>query len=150
MKLLFKNISIIITTVLVLFLSVGIHVSKMKCDKGGSVFVGTEVPSCSEENEVICAKEQEKVTCCMIEIQKSCCPETQDKSCASETKNLQFDFETLLTVFNLDFSSVNVLLYTLVTCDKTSIYTIQINHLSGIPPPKLYKPVLAKIQSFLL
>ncbi len=150
MKFFIKNTFVNLMALLVIVLSLGIHVSKMKCDKGGSVYVGTEVPSCSEENEVICAKEQEKVTCCMIEIQKSCCPETQDKSCASETQNLQFDFETLLTVFNLDFSSVNVLLYTLVTCDKTSIYTNQINHLSGIPPPKLHKPQLAEIQSFLL
>ena len=150
MKFFIKNTFINLMTLLVMVLSLGVHVSKMKCDKGGNVYVGTEVPSCSEENEVVCAKEQEKVTCCMIEIQKSCCPETQDKSCASETQNLQFDFETLLTVFNLDFSSINVLLYTLVSYDKAAVFTKQINHFSGIPPPKLYKPVLAKIQSFLL
>lgn len=150
MKFFFKNTFINLMALLVMVLSLGIHVSKMKCDKGGSVYVGTEVPSCSEENEVICAKEQEKVTCCMLEIQKSCCPETQDKSCASETQNLQFDFETLLTVFDLDFSSLNVLLYTLISNDKAAVFSKQINYVSGIPPPKLYKPVLAKIQSFLL
>ena len=68
MKFFIKNTFINLMTLLVMVLSLGVHVSKMKCDKGGSVYIGTEVPSCSEENEVVCAKEQEKVTCCFAQI----------------------------------------------------------------------------------
>ena len=37
---------------MVMFLSVGIHISKMKCAEDGQLYFGTEVPSCSMEKEV--------------------------------------------------------------------------------------------------
>tara|TARA_B110000908_G_scaffold96943_1_gene114529 strand:+ start:56 stop:514 length:459 start_codon:yes stop_codon:yes gene_type:complete len=149
-KEIFKVVSSIVMAVFILSISMGMDISKMKCDEDGVLYLGSEVPSCSMENEVVCAKEQEKVLCCMLEIKKSCCPEMNDNSCASETQNIHFDFVTLLTASELDFSAVNVLLYTLISYDKASDFTKVINCFSGIPPPKLNKPVLAKIQSFLL
>ena len=150
MKQILINISLVILTILVVFLSMEFNVSKMSCDEGGTLYLGSEVPSCSEENEVVCVKGQEKVSCCMIEVKKSCCPETKDKSCASETKTIQFDFETLVESFNLNFSVGSILLFTftLVDCFNTN-YNGQ-TYLSDIPPPKLHKPVLSKIQAFLL
>jgi hypothetical protein len=150
MKQILRNISLVIMTILVVFLSMGVNISKMRCDKTGSLYLGSEVPSCSEENEVVCAKAQEKVSCCMIEVKKSCCPETNDKSCASSTQNIHFDFETLLTAFEPDFSVAPILLFTfnLRYCFNTD-YNVQ-TYLSDIPPPKLHKPVLSNIQSFLL
>ena len=143
LKEIFKVVFPIVMVVFILSISMGVNISKMKCDENGSVYLGSEVPSCSVENV-------EKVTCCMIEVGKSCCPEMNDNTCASETQNIHFDFETLLTAFELDFSSVNSLLYTLIPYDKASDFTKVINYFSGMPPPKLHKPVLAKIQSFLL
>ena len=67
LKEIFKVVFSIVMAVFILSISMGMNISKMKCDEDGSVYLGTEVPSCSVENEVVCNKEQEKVTCCMIE-----------------------------------------------------------------------------------
>jgi negative regulator of genetic competence, sporulation and motility len=149
-KEIFKVVPSIVMAVFILSVSMGMNVSKMKCDQDGSVYIGTQVPSCSEENEVVCNKEQEKVSCCMKEIKKSCCPETNDKSCASSTQNIHYDFETILTVFELDFSKRTILLSFLNSYDSKSYFVKVNNYFSGIPPPKLNKPQLSQIQSFLL
>ena len=150
MKQILRNISLVIMTILVVFLSMGVNISKMRCDKTGSLYLGSEVPSCSMDNAVICTKAQEKVSCCMLEIKKSCCPEKKDNSCASETETIQFDFETLVTVFELNLKEISALLYTVVLHDKECDLKKYINYISGIPLPKLNKPQLAQIQSFLL
>ena len=149
-KEIFKVVSSIVMAVFILSVSMGMNISKMNCDEDGSVYLGIEVPSCSEEYEVVCNKDQEKVTCCMIEIQKSCCPETNDKSCASSTQNIHYDFETILTVLELDFSEKSSLLPFFNSYDSKSYFVKVNNYFSGIPPPKLNKPQLAQIQSFLL
>jgi hypothetical protein len=150
LKEIFKVVFSIVMAVFIMSVSMGMNISKMKCDEDGSVYLGTEVPSCSEEYEVVCNKEQEKVTCCMIEIQKSCCPETNDESCASSTQNIHYDFETILTVFELDFSEKASLLSFFNSYESNSYFVKVNNYFSGIPPPKLNKPILAKIQSFLI
>ncbi|MDB9809240.1 hypothetical protein OAB72_00760 [Flavobacteriales bacterium] len=150
LKEIFKVVFSIVMAVFIMSVSMGMNISKMKCDEDGSVYLGTEVPSCSEEYEVVCNKEQEKVTCCMIEIQKSCCPETNDESCASSTQNIHYDFETILTVLELDFSEKASLLSFFNSYESNSYFVKVNNYFSGIPPPKLNKPILAKIQSFLI
>ena len=150
LKEIFKVVFSIVMAVFILSVSMGMNISKMKCDEDGSVYLGTEVPSCSVENEVVCNKKQEKVSCCMIEIQKSCCPETNDESCASSTQNIHYDFETILTVLELDFSEKASLLSFFNSYESNSYFVKVNNYFSGIPPPKLNKPILAKIQSFLI
>ena len=150
MKQVLRNIALVIMTILVVFLSMEVNISKMRCDKTGSLYLGSEVPSCSMDNAVICANLQEKVSCCMLEVKKSCCPEKKDNSCASETETIQFDFETLITVFELNLKEISALLYTVVLYDKQCDLKKHMNYISGIPPPKLHKPVLSNIQSFLL
>ena len=140
----------IVMAVFILSISMGMNISKMNCDEDGSVYLGSEVPSCSLENEVVCNKEQEKVSCCMIEVQKSCCPETNDKSCASSTQNIHYDFETILTVFELDFSETTISFSCFNSYDSKSYFLKVNNYVSGVPPPKLNKPQLSQIQSFLL
>ena len=144
-----RYISVFIGAFLVLSLTIGTHISKMKCAEGGAVYLGSEVPSCSQEKEVQCEQVQKKVTCCMLEIEKACCPETQDNTCASETELVHFEFETIVEFSELDFSVLPILLFTskyICTHIKTNSVVI----FSGIPPPKLNKPVLSQIQSFLL
>jgi hypothetical protein len=126
----------------------GVNISKMRCDEGGSLYLGSKVPSCSMENEIICANEQEKVFCCMKEIEKSCCSESDDNSCESETKTIQFDFETLVVDFN--FSVEPILLFAFILTDHFNTDYNGHAYLSDIPPSKLHKPVLSKIQAFLL
>ena len=149
-KEIFKVVVSIVMVVFILSISMGVNISKMKCNEDGDLYLGSSVPSCSMQNEVICEGKQEKISCCMKEIKKSCCPEKNDNSCASETETIQFDFETLVTVFEVNFSVVPVLLFAfnLTDCFNAN-YNVQ-TYLSDIPPPKLHKPVLSKIQSFLL
>jgi len=137
-------------SILVLVLSLGIHISKMKCNEDGDLYLGSSVPSCSMQNEVICEGKQEKISCCMKEIKKSCCPEKNDNSCASEIKAIQFDFETLLTAFDPDFSVAPILLFIFAFTDCFNANYNGQTYLSDMPPHKLHKPVLSKIQSFLL
>jgi len=144
-----RYISVFIGAFLVLSLTIGTHISKMKCAEGGAVYLGSEVPSCSTEKEVHCEQVQKKVTCCMLEIEKACCQETQDNTCASETELVHFEFETIVEFSELDFSVLPIPLFTSkYIC--THIKTNSVVLFSGIPPPKLNKPVLSQIQSFLL
>ena len=145
-----RYISVFIGAFLVLSLTIGTHISKMKCAEGGAVYLGSEVPSCSQEKEVQCEQVQKKVTCCMLEIEKACCPETEDKSCASETELVHFDFETIISFSKYDFSLLVHPIINVICSDVFSISKISNNFQSGIPPPKLNKPVLSQIQSFLL
>jgi hypothetical protein len=149
-KEIFKVVFSIVIAVFILFISMGMNISKMRCDEAGTLYLGSEVPSCSMQNEVICEGKQEKISCCMKEIKKLCCPEKNDNSCASETETIQFDFETLLTAFEPDFSVAPILLFVfnLTDCFNAN-YNVQ-TYLSDIPPPKLHQPILSKIQSFLL
>ena len=135
---------------MVIFLSIGMHISKMKCAADGQLYLGTDVPSCSMEKEVACQAKQEKVSCCMIEVEKQCCPETKDKSCASETESIQFDFETLVSDSEFSFEE-EILLYSSIFVSNCFQQFKSVNaYATNIPPPKLNKPLLANIQSFLL
>ena len=151
MKYIVKNISLVILSTLVVFLSMGVSISKMQCSKDGEIFIGTEVPNCIQKQEIACNIAVEKISCCsQKEIQRSCCPQTSDNSCASETTSIQFDFETLITVFNLDFKDLSSLLYKFTLYDKESEFSNQIDYISSIPAYALNKPKLEEIQSFLL
>tara|TARA_B110000196_G_scaffold141526_1_gene122527 strand:+ start:167 stop:619 length:453 start_codon:yes stop_codon:yes gene_type:complete len=150
MKNTFRNTSVFLMATMVIFLSVGMHISKMKCADDSQLYLGTDVPSCSMEKEVACQEKQEKVSCCMIEVEKQCCPETKDKSCASETENIQFDFETLVSDREFSFKE-EVLLYSSIFVSNCFQQFKSVNaYATSIPPPKLNKPLLANLQSFLL
>ena len=149
-KEIFKVVFSIVMAGFILFISIGMNISKMKCDEDGALYLGIEVPSCSIENEVVCTNKQEKISCCMKEIKKLCCPEKNDNSCASETETIQFDFETLVTVFEVDFLVAQSLLFTFNFTDCFNVNYNLLTYLSDIPLPKLHKPVFSKIQSFLL
>ena len=150
MKKIISNISVTILAVFVLFLSIGMNISKMKCDTEGILYFGTSVPSCSLEYEIICESNQEKQFCCAQENIKSCCPETNDDSCASETENLHFDFETLISEYEFLFKNcLDPLIDSLFIFIFKSEYSANIL-LTNIPPPKINKPLFLQIQSCLL
>ena len=150
MKKMFRNISLVMMTILVVFLSMGVNISKMQCDKAGRVFIGTETMSCSADKDIICDANQEKIYCCLLEIEKSCCPEQTDNNCSSDTELIQFDFETIVESIEHNTSLLNAFyVNSYVSNYFTFNYNVN-NYKSGIPPPKLHKPILSKIQSFLL
>ena len=146
----FKVVFSIVMAVFILSISIGMNISKMKCDEDGALFLGSEVPSCSLEDEVVCEAEQAKILCCILEVQKSCCPETEDKSCASETQSIHFDFQTLLIPVEIGYSITNILFARFMPFNSKACFIKVNNYFSGIPPPKLNKPILSQIQSFLL
>jgi len=144
-----KNICIFLLTTFVLFLSIGIHISKMGCLEDSRIFIGKEVPNCMQLEKTACIIELQKISCCnRDEIKQICCPEKKDDSCASETTNIQFDFETIISVFNFDFELLSVFLC--IRDHKYVDYTIDNDYVSSVPPPKINKPELIEIQSFLL
>ena len=136
-----RNSSVLLTAFLVLFLSIGLNISKMKCDEDGTLYLGTEVPSCSMETEVLCGSHQEKI---------SCCPETNDNSCASETENIHFEFETLLSEHEFTFVDFSIELPVFYAASTSQTQQLVNNYQSGIPPPKLKRPIFSQIQAFLL
>ena len=133
-----------------MFLSIGLNISKMKCAEDGTLYLGTEVPSCSMETEVLCGSHEEKISWCMKEIIKSCCPETNDNSCASETENIHFEFDTLLSEHEFTFVDFSIDLPVFYAASTTQTHRLVNNCQSGIPPPKLKQPIISQIQAFLL
>ena len=152
MKQILSNISVFLLTILVVFLSVGVSISKMQCSKDGKIFLGTQVPNCMQIEEMVCSDALKEFSCCAKEDDlQTCCPQTEDDSCASETANIQFDFETLVSSFILDFKEIISLVYTCFSNEKSYIFKNQFVCLRDGPlPPHLLKPKLAEIQSFLL
>jgi len=147
MELIIRNITLFIVSILVLFLSMGVSVSKMKCSENGELFIGKKVPNCIENKDVSCFLEEDASCCNKQVIERSCCPETNDNTCAGETKNVQFDFETTISFYDFSFV-LSPLFYNIL--DNRFILKRQLKYcLHDIPPPKLLKTYLL-IQSFLL
>ena len=144
-----RNSSVLLTAFLVMFLSIGFNISKMKCAEDGRLYLGTEVPSCSMETEMLCGSQQKEISCCKKEIIKSCCPETNDNSCASETENIHFEFETLLSEHEFTFVDFSIELPAFYAASTSQEQQLVNNYQSGIPPPKLKQPIFSQIQSFL-
>ena len=151
MKPFFRNISLVVLSTLVVFLSMGVSISKMQCSKDGSLYLGAEVPNCMEKQVTSCAMDVEIISCCKKkEIKESCCPQTKDNSCAGETVNIQFDFETTFAIVNFNFLLLEVPLFYTVSNYNFASNLIANQYQTDNPPPKLNKPQLAQIQSFLL
>ena len=152
MNQIFSNIAVFLLTILVIFLSVGVSISKMQCSTDGKIFIGTQVPNCMQIDEMACSDDLKEFSCCIQEEDvQSCCPQTKEDSCASETTNIQLDFETLISSLILDFKETSALVYICLFNEKYYVLKNQFVCLSDGPlPPNLLKPKLAEIQSFLL
>ena len=152
MKQIFTNILL----VLVIFLSIGLNVSKMhcsddQCSDDGKFFVGTAVSNCIEKKEKACNMILNDFSCCATkEIETSCCSDEDDDPCSSETTNIQFNFETLISTFEFDFKTISVLFYTSFLYDEVCNLNPHLDYLKEVPLLQLSKPVLTEIQSFLL
>ena len=151
-----KNISLLILSFLVIFLSVGLSVSEMrcselKCPEYGKLFIGSDVPNCLDQKNQACDMFFDDVSCCKTtEIETSCCSENEDDACASETTNIQFDFETITSSFEFDFKQIGVLLFTFFIYDQVRVLKPLLNYSNAGPLLQLSKPNIKEIQSFLL
>lgn len=146
-----KNICVLIVSVLVIFLTIGSHISKMNCDKVFSLYLGDEVPNCKTEKQISCNIYTEKESCCKREkMQKSCCPTTD--GCEKDTELLQFTFETLVTKKQniIDCKEISLFKITQNNLFRLSVNDNLITHFKAESPPLVTKPILPEIQSFLL
>ena len=146
-----KNICVLIVSVLVMFLTVGAHISKMQCAKEFSFYLGKEVPNCKTEENISCNIDMEKVSCCKKEeMQKSCCPTTD--GCEKDTELLQFTFETVVAKKQkiTDCKEISLFPKTQNNLFELSVHDNLITHSQAESPPLLAKPILPEIQSFLL
>jgi hypothetical protein len=121
----------------------------MKCDMDGSFYLGSEVPSCNKVKKLNCFNVDVEASCCEVKFEKSCCPQTMDESCASSTKSFLFDFETLITFFNLYFKDLSRPIYDFVF-SKHVLFSEHSLDVFIIPKTNLLKPELVQLQSFLL
>ena len=148
---LFKNILVTILSLFVVLLSVGVSISKMHCSTNGELFVGTEVPNCFQEKNLISSNPFKEISCCNLdEVLSSCCPKQKDNSCSSETKNFQFTFETTSSLLSLKiFNNLLPINHNLVR--STICLNLEKIFFNYDPPiSRLVNPILSKIQSFLL
>ena len=146
-----KNICVLIVAVLVMFLTVGSHISKMQCAKEFSLYLGKEVPNCKTEKQISCNIDTEKESCCKTEkMQKSCCPTTD--GCEKDTELLQFTFETLVSKKQNITDCKEIFLFKITQNNlfRLSVNDNLITHFQSESPPLLTKPILPEIQSFLL
>jgi len=146
-----RNICVLIVAVLVMFLTVGAHISKMQCDKEFSFYLGTEVPNCKTEKKTSCNIDLEKMSCCKKEeMQNSCCPTTD--GCEKDTELLQFTFETVVEQKQniTDCKEISLFKITQNNLFRLSVNDNLITYFQSESPPLLTKPILPEIQSFLL
>ena len=146
-----RNICVLILSVLVMFLTIGSHVSKMHCNKGFSLYLGNEVPNCKTEKKISCNIDTEKASCCKTEkMQKSCCPTTD--GCEKDTELLQFTFETVVAQQQNITDCKEISLFKIIENNlfKLSVNDNLITHFKAESPPLVTKPILPEIQSFLL
>ena len=146
-----RNICVLIVSVLVMFLTVGSHISKMHCDKGFSLYLGDEVPNCKTEKQISCNIDIEKESCCKTgKNQKSCCPTTD--GCEKDTELLQFTFETVVAQKQKITDCKEISLFSKIQNNlfRLSVNDNLITHFQEESPPLVKKPILPEIQSFLL
>ena len=145
-----KNIYVLILVTLVMFLTIGSHISKMNCDKGFSLYLGDQVPNCKTEKQISCNIDIEKESCCKTEeMKKLCCPTTD--GCEKDTELLQFTFETVVVQQQKITDCKEISLLKIIQNNLfRSINHNLITHFQSESPPLLTKPILPEIQSFLL
>ena len=146
-----RNIYVLILSVLVMFLTIGAHVSKMQCAKECFYYIGEEVPNCKTEKNISCNIDMEKVSCCKKEeMQQSCCPTTDD--CEKDTELFQFTFEIVVAKKQKIIDCKEIYLFEIIHNNlfKLSVHDNLITYCQIESPPLLTKPILPEIQFFLL
>ena len=145
-----KNISVVLMSFFVMFLSMGTYISKMECyniskiecSKDQSIFLGTEVPNCKIENKRSCCKK--------AGTEAVCCPTTD--GCKKDTRFLQFNFETIVEKYQkiTDCKEITLLKIEnkINSLSLTNNNFVFYHHTES--PPLIVNNIFTQIQSFLL
>ena len=147
----FKNITFLLLASFVLFMSMGVNISKMSCDKSGQLYIGTKIPSCNDNQFANCCTELSRFSCCSMIEEESCCAINAQGTCDKESAKIQYSFETILPYVKeiLEIKAITLFTYIVFNC-YSLVQGEKLIHSCGIPPPLLKAPVLTKIQSFLI
>jgi hypothetical protein len=149
MKVKIQNIFSLIIAVFVLFLSMGINISKMACDKESNIYFGVQEFSCSIEEKSICKTSKQDVSCCSAVVEKTCCPDKSDNNCKTNSSLIQFNFETVFeSLYDYDFLSSYILRHNYSNIINT--YIEKIYRQTNFLLLNINKPTLPKIQTFLI
>ncbi len=151
MKTILQHSFLSFLAVFVLLLSVGLNFSQMTCDKEGTIYLGAEVPNCTEDEATACELEIEYFSCCEVVKAKNCCPATPDGGCDKNTSLVHFNFETVVAnVQEVESCKELVLFAAILNKSFLNVSKHQDIHLKDKIPLVLNKPILSEIQSFLL
>lgn len=126
---------------IMLGLTGGINITKMKCSMGSKVFVGVENKNCHLQ--------EAKSSCCMAEAKES----KEKLPCKKETIEFIYDYNTVIS--NGYHVANTHQLSKVIKCRGVQLTTLGAKRLSHTilkdkSPPLVSKPILSKIQSFLI
>jgi len=150
MKKIAKNIAILFMAFFVLFISIGLNISKIKCGENSNVYIGIENLTCMKAKESCTVDDLiESSSCCIKTKQINCCCDDQIKMCNKENILIQYDFQTIITetksiIHNIFIQNIIYGVENIIVSNKI-IYSIN-KH----PPPLLVSDLRIKIQSFLI
>ena len=145
MNTILKNILFSLLAAIMLGLTGGISITKMQCSKGSKVFVGIENKNCHLQESNTCTKAAAMSSCCKAKTPIEKLP------CNKETIELAYDYVTVVSnEFKID-RTLNLITskkLTSLQTTKNSLLTLTI--IKDKSPPLVSKPILSKIQSFLI
>ena len=149
MNTLLKNILFSVMAAIMLGLTGGINITKMQCSMGSKVFVGVENKNCHLQESNTCTKPEAKSSCCMAEAKES----KEKLPCKKETIEFIYDYNTVIS--NGYHVANTHQLSKVIKCRGVQLTTLGAKRLSHTilkdkSPPLVSKPILSKIQSFLI
>ena len=147
MNQIFRNIIFTFMAAIMLCLSGGINITKMQCSKGSKVFLGVENSTCHLQQSSTC--EKTKSSCCKEKIRKT----KKKLPCNKQTIEFSYDFDSVISrKYNVECSiEINTLINNqLAHQTPLTFKRLPQTYLKDKSPPLVSKPILSKIQSFLI
>jgi len=149
MNSLLKNILFSVMAAIMLGLTGGINITKMQCSMGSKVFVGVENKNCHLQQSNSCTKAVTKSSCCMAKAKES----KEKLPCKKETIEFIYDYNTVIS--DGHHVAHTHQLSKVIKCrvvQQTTLGAKRLSHaiLRDKSPTLMRKPILSKIQSFLI
>ena len=91
-----QNIATYLLASIVLFLSIGVNISKITCHENSIISFGNSQLACHEDIIDQCALEVTSESCCSVEEIVECCSSFKD-ACDKESSILQYFFYTIIS-----------------------------------------------------
>jgi hypothetical protein len=147
MNTLLKNILFSLLAAIMLGLTGGISITKMQCSKGSKLFVGVENRTCHIQESNTCTKAEAMSSCCKAKTKTP----IENLPCNKETIELVYDYDTVVSNgFKVD-RTLNFIPSKKLTSLQTTKYSpLTLTFIKDKSPPLVSKPILSKIQSFLI